>query len=191
VTPDKLEAVRVSPSQINLSWHDKSDNEAGFKIEQSGDGRTFTQIATVGANVATYARTGLSASTKYYYRVRAYNSGGDSKYSNIVNTTTLAAPTPTPAPAAPDQLAIAPVSSSQINLSWHDKSNNETGFKIERSGDGKTFTQIATIGANVATYANTNLSASTKYYYRLRAYNSGGDSKYSNIVNKTTLPEPH
>jgi hypothetical protein len=49
------------------------------------------------------------------------------------------------------------VSSSQINLSWIDNSNNETGFEIERSTDGTTFTQIATVGANVTMYLNTTL----------------------------------
>jgi hypothetical protein len=80
------------------------------------------------------------------------------------------------------------VSSSQINLSWTDNSNNETGFKVERSTDGTTFTQIATVGANVTMYVNTGLSPLTRYYYRVRAYNTGGNSAYSNIASAKTRP---
>jgi fibronectin type 3 domain-containing protein len=131
------------------------------------------------------------AATKYYYRVRAYNAGGDSLYSNLASATTQAAPTPTPTatptstptptvtPAAPANLLARATSSSQITLSWSDKSNNETGFKIERSTNGTTFTEIARVGANSTTYANTGLAAG-RYYYRVRAYNSGGNSAYSN-----------
>ena len=60
-----------------------NDHEDGFKIEQSLDGRTFTQIATVGINVRSYSRPGLNSGTKYYFRVRAFHGGGDSAYSNV------------------------------------------------------------------------------------------------------------
>ena len=52
---------------------------------------TFAQIATVGANVKTYANTGLSSYTSYYYRVRAYNAAGNSAYSNTASARTLSA----------------------------------------------------------------------------------------------------
>jgi hypothetical protein len=80
------------------------------------------------------------------------------------------------------------VSSSQINLSWTDNSNNETGFKVERSksGNANTFSQIATVGANVTTYSDTGLNRASSYYYRVRAYNAGGNSAYSNIASATT-----
>jgi hypothetical protein len=48
----------------------------------------FAQTATVGPNVTTYANTGLSANIAYRYRVRAYNAGGNSAYSNIASATT-------------------------------------------------------------------------------------------------------
>lgn len=89
--PSELTASAVSSSQINLSWKDNSDDETGFKIERKkGEGDTFSQIATVGANVTTYSDTGLSPSTTYYYRVRAYNASGDSSYSNTAQATTSA-----------------------------------------------------------------------------------------------------
>jgi hypothetical protein len=165
-----------------VTWNDNSNNETGFKVERSKNGTNFTQIATVNANVTTYASTGLSTNTTYYYRVRAYNNK-NSAYSNTANATTLPN-----SPTAPSGLLADAVSQTQINLSWTDNSNNETGFKIERGADGINFTQIATVGANVATYPSTDLSPYTTYYYRVRAYNAGGNSNYSNNTNATTLP---
>lgn len=88
--PTQLNAEAVSRSQINLSWTDNSNNQAGFKIERSKSATTgFDQIATVGPNTTTFQNTGLAKNTTYYYRVRAYNDGGDSDYSNTASAKTL------------------------------------------------------------------------------------------------------
>jgi len=89
-------------------------------------------------------------------------------------------------PAAPSGLIATAASTTVINLAWTDNSNNETGFKIERSADNITFTEIVTTAANVVAYSNTGLSASATYYYRVRATNSAGDSAYSSVANATT-----
>lgn len=94
--------------------------------------------------------------------------------------------TPPPIPTLPSNLSATAASSSQVNLSWTDNSNNETGFRIERSTDGSNFSQIATRGAGVTNYSNTGLDSCTRYYYRVRAYNGGGDSEYSNTANAKT-----
>jgi len=87
--PSGLTATSVSTSQINLSWTDNATDETGFKIEESTDGSSdWTQVDTVGTNVTTYPRTGLDSGTKTYYRVRAYNSAGNSSYSNTAYATT-------------------------------------------------------------------------------------------------------
>lgn len=185
--PTDLAATTASFSQIDLTWTDNATNETGFKIERcTGANCTdFAQIATVGANVIAYSNTGLTASTSYNYRVRAYNGGGDSDYSNTASAVTQAAPA---LPAAPDNLVATAVSKSQINLAWTDNAGNETGFKIERCR-GSTctnFAQITTVGANVTAYSNSGLNANTSYRYRVRAYNAAGNSGYSNIAAATT-----
>jgi transcriptional regulator CtsR/regulation of enolase protein 1 (concanavalin A-like superfamily) len=185
--PGNLTATAVSTSQINLSWLDNGTNETGFKIERkTGAGGTYAQIATVAANVTTYNDTGLTAGTTYFYRVRASSASGDSPYSSETSATTLTA-----IPSAPSGLAATAVSSTQINLSWTDNSSNETGFKIERkTGSAGTYAEIATVGAGVTSYSNTGLTASTNYFYRVRATNAAGDSAYSNEANTTTLTTP-
>lgn len=187
IAPAGLTATAVSSSQINLTWVDGGTTEQGFKIERCSDVNCtgFSQIATVGANVANYSNTGLTASTSYSYRVRAFNVNGDSGYSNTATAVTPAAPA---LPAAPTNLAYTVISKSQINLSWTDNANNETGFQIQRC-KGSTctnFALIATVGANVTSYANTNLTANTTYRYRVYAYNASGNSGYSNVVTATT-----
>ncbi len=183
--PSGLAAAVVSISQINLSWTDNSNNETGFIIERSTDGVTFSLLTTTAANATSYSDTNsLAPGTTYYYCVRATNSFGDSSNSSVASATTPATP---PSPVAPNNLVAAAISSSRIDLVWQDTSTNETGFKIERSTDGVNFTQIALIGANLTNYSDTTgLSAGTKYFYRLRATNAGGDSAYSSVASATT-----
>ena len=94
-------------------------------------------------------------------------------------------------PAAPRNLSATAVSSSGINLTWQDKSDNEDGFRIERctgSGCGG-FVQVAQVGANVTSYSDLGLTPETSYRYRVRAVNPGGNSRYSNIAEAITDPE--
>src|SRR5439155_1391241 len=97
--PSNLVANAVSMSQINLTWADNANNETGFVVERSPNGTdTWTQIATPAQNATSYNDTGLTASTQYFYRVRATNAVGPSGNSNVANATTPAGPVPVPAP---------------------------------------------------------------------------------------------
>ncbi len=161
--PSGLTAVASSSSQINLSWTDTSSNESGFRVERATGGGAFAVVQTVGANVTSFSSTGLTASTAYSFRVRAFNSTGDSAYSNVATATTSAAPS---VPAAPTGLVATASSSSQIGLTWVDNANNETNYRIERSTNGTTFTLVATIKSNTTSYNATGLTASTTYSFR-------------------------
>ena len=87
--PSNLTATATSASAISLTWSDNSNNEDGFKIEQSlSSSSGFSEIGSVGTNVGGCNVSSLSASTTYYYRVRGYKGSVYSNYSNISNATT-------------------------------------------------------------------------------------------------------
>jgi hypothetical protein len=75
-----------------------------------------------------------------------------------------------------------------VALSWSDNSGNEDGFRIERcdTNNCTTFAQIAQVGPNVTTFANTGLARNKFYRYRVRAFNASGNSAYSNIADVRT-----
>ncbi len=185
--PTALSATANGSSEIDLSWTDNSNDEDGFKIERhDGDGN-FAEIAQVGAGDTSYNDAGLSGGTTYSYRVRAFNNAGNSSYSNEAAATTEPVTAP---PADPDNLAATANSSAEIDLSWNDNSNDETGFKIERhDGDGN-FAEIAQVGTGVTSYDDTGLNSGTTYTYRVRAFNGAGNSGYSNETSATTDAPP-
>jgi hypothetical protein len=76
---------RVADSQVTLAWDDNSSNEFGFKIERKTESnQDYIEIDMVGENVTTYTDTDLSQGTVYWYRVRSYNSQGESAPSNEI-----------------------------------------------------------------------------------------------------------
>jgi hypothetical protein len=93
-------------------------------------------------------------------------------------------------PAPPSDLSATAVSSTQINLSWTDNSFDEQGFRVERSLDGSNFVEIATLNPNVAAFSDTGLTPNTTYFYRVRAFNSFGNSDPSNVAADTTSDPP-
>jgi len=180
--PTNLAATAVSASQVTLTWTNGSTNQEGFTIERSTDGLTFILVAA--AEESGYTVENLAPGTTYFFRIRAFNITGKSAYSNTASATTTAA---SAVPTAPSSLwASAASDVAEITLTWHDNSNNESGFAIERSTDGQTFTQVATTSVNVTSWTATELLPATLYYFRVRAYNGVGDSTYSGTASAWT-----
>ncbi|MBN1809911.1 MAG: fibronectin type III domain-containing protein [Planctomycetes bacterium] len=92
-----------------------------------------------------------------------------------------------PAIAAPTNLKILGFTTTSVNLSWQDTSDNEDGFKIYRSTDGSTFTEVDT---NILpSYNDGSVVQGQQYYYRVTAYNATDESAFSNTV--TVIPEDY
>lgn len=185
--PTGLSATAASSTTINLSWTDASSNETGFQIERSTtSGSGYTLVTTTAANATSFSNTGLTAATTYYYRIRAVNADANSLYTAEVSATTSSS-----VPAAPTSPTATAQSSSSIQITWTDASNNETGFEVERSlTSGSGFALVTTTAANATSFTNTGLTASTTYYYRIRAVNASGQSAYTSQVTATTLVAP-
>jgi len=90
-------------------------------------------------------------------------------------------------PVSPTDLTASVASTTQVNLSWTDKSTNETGFKIQRKTSSTSFMDVGTVGKDVTSFSDVGLTPNTTYTYRVYAYNSGGSSiTYTNEVSVTT-----
>jgi fibronectin type 3 domain-containing protein len=180
--PSSLVATASSAKQVKLSWIDNSLSENGFRIERSTNGgKSWTQVAQVGANSTSFVDSTVIGRKTYTYRVRAFNDGGVSAYSNVATTTTpKAAPLPV---FAPSDLAISGVSKSGVGLSWHDNSDNENGFRVERSTNGgKSWTQIASLSANSTSFLDKGVGHGKTYSYRVRGFGDTGNSGYTNVA---------
>ena len=183
-----LAGAAASATQVNLSWTDNASTESGFRVERTPAGATsYSTVGSVGTNVTSFSDTTVSASTSYYYRVIAFNGGGDATPTNAVNVVTPAGTIATP--TAPSALIAQAVSQSEITLDWTDNAATESGFRVERRTSGGTFAAVDQTAANVTTYADTSVTASTTYEYRVYAFNAGGDSSASPVA-ITVTPAP-
>ena len=130
ISPTNLQATAISSSQVDLSWVDNSDDEEGFKIERKTSDGSYSLIKTYPADVTSFSDTGLTPATTYSYQVKAYDSVGDSDYSNEANATTLAPPdtTITSQPSNPTNQP-----SANFNFTSSDTSSN---YECQLDGGG-------------------------------------------------------
>jgi len=89
--PRSLKATAVSPTQINLSWKQPSDDGGssitGYKVEvKEGTGSYKILSSNVGKNTQ-YTHIGVIAGTNYQYKVYSINSIGPSTSSDTVSVT--------------------------------------------------------------------------------------------------------
>ncbi|MFM8395990.1 MAG: fibronectin type III domain-containing protein, partial [Acidobacteriota bacterium] len=164
-----------------------STNETGFRIERRlGSDGAWEEIAAVGTNTTFFQNSGLLPGTSYSYRIASFNAAGRSDYSNTISGTTQPDDSGTGQIASPGNLQGAAISPNQINLTWIDRSDNETGFRVRRKVgiDGQWVT-IANLEVGATSFQNTNLTPGTTYYYTVGSWNSLGESSPSNEVSVT------
>lgn len=191
--PDGLVAQGTGSQTVSLTWTDHSSHETGFRIERKTGAGVFTTVGTRGADVTQYPDSGLAAETTYTYQVRALLSTLTSDPSNAAVVVPLGMPT---------SLVVRAPASNQAQLSWTDRSGNESGFKVERSADGGlTWPSLASldmpapdIGSTVS-YTDRSVVAGSAYLYRVRAYAGSSAapaalSSASNQAGIAPLPAP-
>lgn len=90
-------------------------------------------------------------------------------------------------PAAPTNLRCKAVSNSQIELTWkHDEVNGER-FVIHRKSGNEPYKALRIVDAQAKSYSDKNLSAATRYTYRIKACHDATCSDYSNEVSASTF----
>ncbi|MGC4032808.1 MAG: PQQ-dependent sugar dehydrogenase [Tepidisphaeraceae bacterium] len=178
--PTDLEAVALSPTQVQLSWTDNAPAETGYVIQRRVAGTTtWATIKTAVADSDLYVDATAAAGVSYEYRVAATDGVTTGTYSQLAAVIT---PLPTPTSLAPSA-----VTTSGVTLTWTDNATNESGYRVERRLTGGTFAVIATLAVNTVTFTDSGLNAGAGYEYRVRAYNAVTDSAPSNVVTVTTL----
>jgi formylglycine-generating enzyme required for sulfatase activity len=91
--------------------------------------------------------------------------------------------------AAPSILIPTTVSSTQIDLTWQDNSDNEQGFRIELKQGSKAWGEVGAVSENMTTYSVTRLFADKEYMFRVRAYSETSYSAYSDETMAQTLTD--
>jgi len=187
--PTGLTVTPFSSSEADISWVDNSDGETAFYIERSTSGAngTWTRVNSLRVDSTSYSDSGMNADTTYYWRIGAASDYGVT-YSATANATTL----PLGMPSTPTNLVGKALSSNSTQINWTDNSDNETGFRVERSptGGNGTWTSIGTTGSNATTFrdATAGLARATTYLYRVIAENTtlSKESHPTNICQITT-----
>ena len=189
--PTGLTATSRGTSRIDLAWRaplsDGGARITGYRIETSPDGVTWIVLRTnTSSTGTTFSHTGLGPAATRHYRVFAINSAGTGPASNVARATTDAT-----APSAPTGLSARAVGQSRIDLSWNRPSNDGgaavTGYRIESSPDGSTWSALrSNTGSTATTFSHTGLSPATTLHYRVYAINRAGRSPSSNVARATT-----
>jgi hypothetical protein len=185
--PTVFVATPMSPFQISLSWIERATDEQGYRLDRRTEGGTYALLTNLPANTNAYQDYGLIDGTRYYYRARAYNDIGDSP---AYQTNETSAVTPLNPPTG---LHASALSTSQIRIFWYDNSQAEEGYRIERKVQDGSFVEIAQVGPNTSVFTDSGLNTNTKYWYRVRAFNTvAGTSAYSEEIEAKTLSaNPH
>jgi hypothetical protein len=153
---------------------DASDPNADPLSYSKTGGPAWLSVAANGTLSGTPAASDLGVNT-FDVNVSDGRGGSDTAKLQITVIALLAVPT----------IISATPGVKQITLNWSYSGSGHAGFKIERSTNNKSYTQITTVPAGQTNYTNPGLRSGRKYYYRMRAYNGANNSGYSNIVSAT------
>lgn len=140
---------------------------------------TITLNAGTYPFTATFYEQGGDAVMNVYWQSTALNNNNqrtlipDSAFQDAFTS-------PGNAPDMPSNLKVTAISYDQIDLTWNDNSNNESGFEIYRATSlSGPYNIITTTNANTSSFSDTTCAPETTYYYKIQAINPYGSSGFN------------
>ncbi|MDP6513118.1 MAG: fibronectin type III domain-containing protein [SAR202 cluster bacterium] len=124
----------------------------------------------------------LTVDTQYYYIFYASNNVGAATNWSALNQSFGSALTG----KSVTNLDAAAFNATEIELTWTDNFNTETGYLIQRSPDGASWTNLTTTATGASNHLDVGLSELSTYHYRIAATNDAGLSDWSSPDQATT-----
>jgi titin len=177
--PANVAAVAAGRS-VAVTW-DAAPGATGYTVERSANGTSgWASVGTTDGDTLAYTNTGLTAGTRYYYRVVAANQAGRSEASAVASDTTV--------PPTPASLTANAVSTSRIDLTWA-AAPGTTTYVVERSADGSTgWAQLTTVAGNVTMQADNGLGRRHRVPLPGAGDERGGRSGPTATASDVTVP---
>ncbi|UAY52677.1 fibronectin type III domain-containing protein [Ferruginibacter albus] len=170
--PSGLVLTASTSTTASLSWNTSTDDVGVYRYDIYINGVKSYSTASTDFTVVN-----LTANTLYAFTVKARDIVGN--VSPASNQVVVGPVVTSSIPTKPSALNVTATSYNKISLSWTDNSSNETGFEIVRSTDRVNYTPLTTVTAGTASFVDSiGLSASTKYWYKVRAINANGASAF-------------
>jgi hypothetical protein len=180
---DNATNVAVAPT---LTWNAVT-GAATYRVQVS----TVNTFATIYVQDSTLtngskAFSGLSNSTKYFWRVNATNAGGTSAWATDSFTTIIGGPA-VPVLTVPTDNAVN-VSVTPA-LTWNTVTGAATyRVQVSTASDFSSVPVVDDSTLTTGTKTTSSLANNTQYYWRVNAKNIGGTSAWSTARHFTTMP---
>ena len=181
MTGAKLGGRAADALRINWSKNASAD---GYIVEMY-QGNKWVRVAKITSNgTTTYRASGLSASTVYKFRVRAYKmSGKTALYGNYSATVTARTN-----PSVMTGVKIAGKAKDALRVNWT-KNASAQGYIVEMYQGGKWVRVAKITNGNTTTFRKAGLAKNTAYKFRVCAYHMSGKTAlyggYGSVSGKT------
>lgn len=186
------------PASVNLTWNAPFDGGSpitGYRAQYSLDGTTWVTGYSSTSSPTTSASIRLPDSREYMVRVAAFNASGLGPYSAAVGPVSAASTY-----AGPPTIESLLPRPGRLAVSWApsaDGGSPITGYRVQHSLDGATWTTAISNTGSGATAATIVVPDGLAYYVRVAAWDAGGLGAYSVAAGPTApssttpaAPEP-
>lgn len=171
-----LKASTKTASTVTLTW-DKHKTAQGYIVEQYKNNKWVRVTKITNNATASYKVTGLSSSTVYKFRVKAYRIADKmARYGAVSATCTVRTNL-----AGVSGFKASERTKNSITLGWK-KNSSATGYVIQYYNTAtKKWADMKRVGSNITLSCKVNgLSSGKSYSFRIRAYKTiGKTTQYS------------
>jgi fibronectin type 3 domain-containing protein len=128
----------------------------------------------------TFTDSKLPPGTRLFYEVSAVNKSGESQKSAFTSALAI--------PGTPSMVADTALSGDSVMLTWVDTPGTVTYYKLYKSDSlGIVFALVDSLVAD--TFYDTALSPGIRYYYKVSAVDSSGESGQSTVVSDSVYSQ--